>query len=232
LCLELNTGTDHKLLKDAKNTPCIRYAQGVLNGTYNNKVFDGLLEAVVTRYDKEERGVGMQNFRYAPAWDEMCNILQIHSPRMYESLGKHFPMRTIRNFRCAPRFQSSYFQLTLVSHRMKESRQPRFPMEICDRTFQLVVDHLTALNYTGPVGLSCDDTKLFSSLRLYWDAEKDSYFLVGGVGGAYRVADPESVKKVISVGEINKATKVSPLLSAFEKSLRILGYVSRFVSGV
>lgn len=91
---------------------------------------------------------------------------------------------------------------------MKESRQPRFPMEICDRTFQLVEDHLAALNHTGPVGLSCDDTKLFSSLRLFWDKEKNTYFLVGGVDGPYRVADPDSVRQVISEGKIKKATKV------------------------
>jgi hypothetical protein len=84
-------------------------------------------------------------------------------------------------------------------------------MEISDHTFQLVIDHLTALNYTGPVGLSCDDTKLFSSLHLYWDAEKDAYFLVGGVGGPYCVLDAESVKQVIVEGKIDKATKVCSL---------------------
>lgn len=90
---------------------------------------------------------------------------------------------------------------------MKESRQPRFPMQICNRTFQIVKDHLAALNHTGPVGLSCDDTKLFSSLRLFWDKEKNTYFLVGGVDGPYRVADPDSVRQVISEGKIKKATK-------------------------
>ena len=92
--------------------------------------------------------------------------------------------------------------------RKKEARQPRFPMEIGDCTFELVLDHLKALNYTGPVGLSCDDTKLFSSLRLYWDSDENSYFLVGGVDGPYRVADAESVKEVIAEEKIRKATKV------------------------
>lgn len=81
-------------------------------------------------------------------------------------------------------------------------------MEICNRTFDLVEDHLKSLGHTGPVGLSCDDTKLFSSLRLYWDADQDSYFLIGGVDGPYRVADPESVKNVIAEGKIKQATKV------------------------
>lgn len=81
-------------------------------------------------------------------------------------------------------------------------------MEIGDRTFELVSDHLKALNYSGPVGLSCDDTKLFSSLRLFCDSDKDSYFLVGGVDGPYLVADAENVKVVIAEGNIRKATKV------------------------
>ena len=85
--------------QDAKHTPCIRYAQGVLTGKYDNKVFHGLMEAVVTKYDREERGVGMQNFHYAPAWDEMCHILKIHSPRAFESLRTYLPARSARNFR-------------------------------------------------------------------------------------------------------------------------------------
>lgn len=68
------------LQKDAKNTPCIHYAQGVLTGKYDNKVFHGLMEAIVTKYDCEEHGVGMQNFHYPPAWDEMSHVLKIHSP--------------------------------------------------------------------------------------------------------------------------------------------------------
>lgn len=81
-------------------------------------------------------------------------------------------------------------------------------MEICNQTFDLVEDHLKALDYTGPVGLSCDDTKLFSSLRLYWDNKENSYFLVGGEDGPYRVPDADSVKRVIAEGKIKNATKV------------------------
>lgn len=67
-------------------------------------------------------------------------------------------------------------------------------MEICNCTFELVVDHLTALNYTRPVGLSCDDTKLFSSLWLFWDKKKNTCFLIGGVDGPCLVPDLDSVK--------------------------------------
>ena len=68
------------------------------------------MEAVVTKYDREERGVGMQNFHYAPAWDEMCHILKIHSPRAFESLSAYLPARSARNFRSVTLLSSSGFQ--------------------------------------------------------------------------------------------------------------------------
>ncbi|KAF8161505.1 hypothetical protein B0H34DRAFT_767050, partial [Crassisporium funariophilum] len=57
--------------ESAASSPFVRYAQGALSGKYNNEVFNGLVQAVVTKQDREERGVGLQNFPYAPAWEEM-----------------------------------------------------------------------------------------------------------------------------------------------------------------
>jgi hypothetical protein len=82
-------------------------------------------------------------------------------------------------------------------------------MVICDRTFELVTEHLSALNYMGPVGLSSDDAKLFSAWSLYWDVEQKAYFLVGGVDGPCRVANPDQVKEVFANANNRKATKVS-----------------------
>jgi hypothetical protein len=93
-----------------------------------------------------------------------------------------------------------------ISH--QESRKPRIPMAICDRTFDLVTEHLKALHYDGPVCLSCDDTKLLSSLILYWDGEKKAHFLVGAVGGLIEVPDPNNIKGLMSDPKIVKAMKV------------------------
>ncbi|KAM6495644.1 hypothetical protein JOM56_008350 [Amanita muscaria] len=175
---------------DPLTTPCIRYAKGVLSGHYDNKIFAGLVEAMVMKMDREAEGRGMQNFRHPPAWDELCHIIKIHSPRAYRALRQHLPARSERSFRS------------------RESLQPRFPMEICDQTFQSVVDHLGALQYTGPVNLSCDDTKLFTTIRLYWDAKEEAHFLVGFAGGPRRVADPDQVRAVIESEQLEKATKV------------------------
>ncbi|CAK5278486.1 unnamed protein product [Mycena citricolor] len=177
-------------IQDAKSTPCIRYAQGVLEGKYTNEVFNGLVEAMVSTADREERGVGMQNFKYPPAFDEFCNVMRITSPATYRVFKDHLTGRSERSFR------------------IKEAREPRFPMDISDVNFNLVSDYLNAINYHGPVGLSCDDTKLFASFRLYWDSEKKSHFLVGGTDGPLRVADPEQVKSVIKDAKATKATKI------------------------
>ena len=92
-------------------------------------------------------------------------------------------------------------------------------MEICEQSFELVEDHLTALEYTGLVGLSCDDTKLFGALRLYWDVEQKAHLLVGGVDGPCHVADPEQVKQVFEDANIQKATKVRIVMACYLKIL-------------
>ena len=80
-------------------------------------------------------------------------------------------------------------------------------MSIYDEIFVLVKDHLDSLGYNGPVCLCCDDTKLFSAFRLYWDAKEKSHYIVGGVGGRYHVPNPDDVRTVIEQAKL-KATKV------------------------
>ncbi|KAH7903226.1 hypothetical protein BJ138DRAFT_983430, partial [Hygrophoropsis aurantiaca] len=59
----------------ARNSPCVRYAIGVLEGKYNdNQIFAGLVEAMVQRLDRQERGVGLQNFQYTPAFEEFAHL--------------------------------------------------------------------------------------------------------------------------------------------------------------
>lgn len=81
-------------------------------------------------------------------------------------------------------------------------------MQICDRSFELVADHLETLGYDGPLGLSCDDTKLHSTFRLYWDSTKEQHFLVGATDGPLLVLNPENVRDVIAKAKDRKATKV------------------------
>ncbi|TFY73791.1 hypothetical protein EWM64_g10221 [Hericium alpestre] len=145
---------------------------------------------MVSKLDREERGVGMQNFRYSPSYDEFIHIVSIQSPEVHRFLSEHLAARTQRSFR------------------EKEARQPKFPMKICERTYSLVAEQLKALDYDGPVALSCDDTKLFASWRIYWDSVEKGIFLVGAAGEPLRVADPDNLKRTISDASAVKATKV------------------------
>jgi hypothetical protein len=72
----------------------------------------------------------------------------------------------------------------------------------------MTAEHLAALKYNGPVGLSCDDTKLFPSFRIYWDATEKVHLLIGRTDGPLRVADPDFVKEILADANAQKATKV------------------------
>ena len=47
---------------------------------------------MVLKREKQEKGVGMQNFKYAPDLLEFAHIIQTHSPKAYEFLREHLPM--------------------------------------------------------------------------------------------------------------------------------------------
>jgi len=44
-------------------TPCLLYAKGVISGEFKSEyIFTGLVEAMVSKKDKERRGIGLQGF--------------------------------------------------------------------------------------------------------------------------------------------------------------------------
>lgn len=77
----------------------MRYALAVLQGKFkDHKVFTQLVDAMVNVQDREERGVGLQNFSYGADLDEFAHMCAIISPEVYRMLRREFPLRTIRNF--------------------------------------------------------------------------------------------------------------------------------------
>ncbi|THG93067.1 hypothetical protein EW026_g8061 [Hermanssonia centrifuga] len=85
------------------------------------------------------------------------------SPEVYGKLGAHFQLPDIRSLK------------------RDQAKVPRFPTNIGNCTFDVAEQYVTGIVYTGPVALSCDDTKLHLSYRTYWDTEKSMHMLVGGV---------------------------------------------------
>lgn len=108
---------------------------------------------------------------------------------------------------------------------MLERKELKLPMMICDRTFQLVHQHLKALDYSGPVSLSWDDTKLLAAWRLRWDAEQQSVCLVGCVEGPLRVADPDELQAIMADPERGLGQKVG---AGVNLSVRPIDFRPRF----
>ncbi|KAJ7828433.1 hypothetical protein B0H13DRAFT_1656278 [Mycena leptocephala] len=78
-------------------SPALRYAIGVLSGKYKgDDIFGGLLNAMIMKSDKEDRGVGTQGMRYAPQVMEFFHILHMHSPRAFKFISKYLPAPTER----------------------------------------------------------------------------------------------------------------------------------------
>ena len=96
----------------------------------------------------------------------------------------------------------------LILFRMKRSRAPSFPITICERNLDLASEYLSSLNYSGPVGLSCDDTKLHPTLRPYWDASRGCHFLVGTTGEPIAVRDEGLLHDILAESKKDAATKV------------------------
>ncbi|PPQ85038.1 hypothetical protein CVT24_010456 [Panaeolus cyanescens] len=97
-----------------------------------------------------------------------------------------------------------------IIYRARRNREPRFPFGITKKTFELVESQLKELDYKGPVALSCDDTKLFSAFRLYYDAAEECHFLIGHADEPYklRVADPTQIQEVLDASKHEMATKI------------------------
>ncbi|KAF6741580.1 hypothetical protein DFP72DRAFT_1113720 [Ephemerocybe angulata] len=104
-------------------------------GDILNEVFESIITDAATQ---EERGVGLQNFKCPPAWEEMHQILRDISTQVYESLSKHIQMPAGRNLR------------------MKRARvgEPRFPMEINDTATDNVAELSAVLGWRGQDSLS------------------------------------------------------------------------------
>ncbi|KAJ3859174.1 hypothetical protein EV359DRAFT_2763, partial [Lentinula novae-zelandiae] len=89
---------DISLQGNCENSIFVHFAKGAIQGKYKeNDVFLGLVKAMTQKIDCDERGVGMQNSHYAPAWDEFVQIVCIYSPRAHDFLCKHFSAHTARN---------------------------------------------------------------------------------------------------------------------------------------
>lgn len=68
---------------------------------------------------------------------------------------------------------------------------------------------MQSVDYSGPVALACDDSKLHPSLQVVWDNSLNSNILIGTtLNEPVLVADPEELQKLLVELEDKLATKV------------------------
>ncbi|KAG8700389.1 hypothetical protein FRC08_004733 [Ceratobasidium sp. 394] len=157
---------------DSKRSPMMNLVAKVLTGALKNAdTFIGLMEIMAAKEDRVSRGKGMQGLARSPALISFCHATLISSPRAYRLLGKHLPLPAERSLQ------------------RQRSRQPSFPIGVTDENVIRAVEYLNKLNYTGPVGLSCDDTQLLSKFSPYYDGQKNKWYLLGGVGEPIEIDD-------------------------------------------
>ena len=85
------------LLQDNNPNPLVVYTCRILSRKYKgNEMFGTLLQTMIVKSEKEQRGVGMQHFKYHPDMLEFAHIIQTHSTRAYEALQAFLPMPSVR----------------------------------------------------------------------------------------------------------------------------------------
>ncbi|KAH9855569.1 hypothetical protein C2E23DRAFT_813848 [Lenzites betulinus] len=170
-----------------------RFALGIHQGKYDSRGYIvDLVKALVEVDDRKARGVGMQNFTYGPALVEFATTCAILSPEVYRILSMQFQIPSPR---------------TLQRYRAKS---PRFPIMINDQTFDVAAEYMKRLGYgSGPVALSCDDTKLHPAYRTYYDNDRQMHLLIGGTDEPRAVANADELRAALQDPTLGpKATKI------------------------
>ncbi|KAI0828200.1 hypothetical protein BC628DRAFT_1417789 [Trametes gibbosa] len=170
-----------------------RFALGIHQGKYAARAYlVDLIKALIEVSDCEVQGVGKQNFTYGPALVEFATTCAIVSPEVYRVLSAQFQLPALRTMQCY------------------RAKSPRFPTVINDQTFDLVAQYMDNLGYSsGPVALSCDDTKLHPSYRTYYDHDRKIHLLIGGTDEPRAVANADELCDVLRNPTLGpKATKI------------------------
>ena len=166
---------------------------------------------MVGKVDRRERKVGNQNFRYTQEVLDFSQLIMTISPQSYRFMQPQLQLPSVRHL------QYAFFVITGTSTnapncRILRSQSHKFPRTICDECFVHARDYVNSVQYTGPVALACDDTKLHPSLQVYWDTALETHVLVGTTStDTIAVGNPEELEKLLAEYKDQVATKVRTL---------------------
>lgn len=158
----------------------------------NNQAFTGLCMAVATRAARDEQGKGQTGMHFQSYFDHFLSTLAALSPRGAQLFTETFAGRGARSRRDLT--QKAGMSLICGLHA---------------QNFNRVVQHLAAINYTGPLAVGSDETVCVKSLRVH------DGMLVGAMGGNVVFDSTEDLaKKAKSLLDNKKlASKVSKSFS-------------------
>jgi len=81
-------------------------------------------------------------------------------------------------------------------------------------------EYVNSVEYTGPIALACDDTKLHPSLQVYWDTVLETHVLVGTTSTeVIVVANPEELERLLVEYKDKAATKVRTVVYLVNRPL-------------
>ncbi|KAJ8694295.1 Methionine--tRNA ligase, mitochondrial [Pleurotus ostreatus] len=167
----------------------VALASGVFDG---NPSFIELLKVMFARHERQARGHGLQNMRYAADFNQFCHELQCIRPEAYRLFSSTFGGRT----------EQSMLKI--------RSSHPKLTLGISTATLDRVTKYLEDYKYpsTAPLACGVDDTKLHPSLRPYYNSSSKTWFLLGATGEPIVVADIEQLDELIKHASGSLAKKV------------------------
>lgn len=151
-----------------------------------------LVHVLVVDTERLEKGRGLQNMKYPPAFDDWCHELLCIRPEAYRSFRLQFAGRTERSF-LSKRSASSGFCQGISQH-------------ILERALKYLSDY----NYpqAAPVAMSVDDTKLLPAFRPYFNGLTKKWYIVGNAGEPLEVSDLGTLERQLEDSRASLATKL------------------------
>jgi len=170
-----------------------RFVRQVVAGHFNDKqVFMDLVHVLVVDAERLEKGHGLQNMNYPPAFDDWCHKLLCIRPEAYRSFRVQFAGRTEHSFLS------------------KRSASLGFRQGISQDVLERALKYLNDYNYpqTAPLALSVDDTKLLPAFRPYFDGSTKKWYIVGNTGEPLEVSDLGALECQLEDARALLATKL------------------------
>lgn len=151
-----------------------------------------LVHVLVVDAERLEKGLGLQNMKYPPAFDDWCHELLCIRPEAYRSFRLQFSGRTERSFL------------------LKRSTSPGFCQGISQDVLERALKYLRDYKYPqdAPLALSVDDTKLLPAFRPYFDGSTKKWYVVGTTGEPLEVSNLGALESQLESARASLATKL------------------------